>query len=100
MLRKKTNKIFETLLNNFTIESKRGCHEYSIKYPEYKKIYKKESELMSYPKKWLNNEKKFDLENNKEGINHQIFVHDTQKGISLHEFLIINNWFKDQKISI
>ena len=97
---KKTQKIFEILLNNFTIESKRGCHEYSIKYPEYKKIYKKESELMSYPKKWLSNEKKFDLENNKEGFIDQIFVHDTQKGISLHEFLIINSWFKDQKISI
>ena len=97
---KKTKKVFETLLDNFTVESKRGCHEYSIKYPEYKKIYKKESELMSFPKKWSNNDRKFDLENNKEGIKDQIFVHDTQKGISLHEFLIINNWFKDQKISI
>ncbi len=97
---KKTKKIFKTLLNDFNIESKRGCHEYAIKYPEYKKIYKKNSELMSFPEKWANNEKEYDLENNKDGIKNQIFVHDTKKGISLHEFLIINNWFNDQKLSL
>tara|TARA_B100001173_G_scaffold312021_1_gene331302 strand:+ start:3285 stop:4409 length:1125 start_codon:yes stop_codon:yes gene_type:complete len=97
---KKTNKLFQTLLDDFTIESKRGCHEYAIEYPNYKKIYNDHSKMMSFPDKWLNNEKKFDSENYKEGIQEKVFVHDTKKGISLHEFLVINNWFKDQKLSL
>ena len=62
--------------------------------------YKKKSELMNFPKKWRNNEKEYDKENYKDGIQEQIFVHNTQKGISLHEFLVINNWFNDQNLSI
>lgn len=97
---KKTKKIFQVLLDDFTIESKRGCHEYEVKYPDYKKIYKKKSELMNFPEKWRNNEKEYDTENYKDGIQEQVFVHNTQKGISLHEFLVINNWFNDQNLSI
>ena len=84
--------------NKFVIESKRGCHEYALEYPDYKKIYKKKSELMSFPKKWLSNEKEFDLENTQDGVEKKKIVHDTKKGNSLHNFLVINNWFQDQKI--
>ena len=80
------------------IESKRGCHEYASKYPEYKKIFKKKSEMMHMPNEWLDNEKKYDLENTKDGIENSGVSHDTIKGISLNNFLVMNNWFNNQKI--
>ena len=80
------------------IESKRGCHEYALKYPEYKKIFKNKSEMMSMPNEWLDNEKKYDLENTKDGEENLGVTHDTKKGISLNNFLVMNNWFNNQKI--
>ena len=80
------------------IESKRGCHEYASKYPQYKKIFKKKSEMMLMPSKWLDNEKKYDLENTKDGAENSGVAHETIKGISLNNFLVINNWFNNQKI--
>ena len=80
------------------VESKRGCHEYALKYPEYKKIFKNKSEMMSMPNEWLDNEKKYDLENTKDGEENLGVTHDTKKGISLNNFLVMNNWFNNQKI--
>ena len=80
------------------IESKRGCHEYASKYPEYKKIFKKKSEMMPMPKEWIDNEKKYDLENTKDGVENSGVCHDTINGFSLNNFLVMNNWFDDQKI--
>ena len=84
--------------NQISIESKRGCHEYALKYPEYKKIFKNKSDMMSMPNKWIDNEIEYDLENSKDGTENLGVSHDTRKGISLNNFLIINNWFNDQKI--
>ena len=80
------------------IESKRGCHEYASKYPKYKKIFKKKSEMMPMPKEWIDNEKKYDLENTKDGVENSGVCHDTINGFSLNNFLVMNNWFDDQKI--
>ena len=84
--------------NQISIESKRGCHEYALKYPEYKKIFKNKSKMMSMPNKWIDNEIEYDLENSKDGAENLGVSHDTKNGISLNNFLIINNWFNDQKI--
>ena len=98
---KKTKKIFNKYFeNNYFVKSKRGCFEYEEKYPEYTKISENKMELMNFPEKWLNNEKKFDEENTKDGLEKKIEVHNTIKGNSLHNFLIINNWVKDQKLSL
>ncbi len=91
------SKYFE---NDYLVKSKRGCHEYEVKYPEYTKISENKTELMLFPEKWINNEKKFDEENTKDGLEKKIEVHNTIKGNSLHNFLIINNWFEDQKLSL
>ena len=91
------NKYFE---NDYLVKSKRGCHEYEVKYPEYTKISENKTELMYFPEKWINNEKKFDEENTKDGLEKKIDVHNTIKGNSLHNFLIINNWIEDQKLSL
>ena len=84
--------------DQISIESKRGCHEYALKYPEYKKIFKNKSKMMSMPNKWIDNEIEYDLENSKDGAENLGVSHDTKNGISLNNFLIINNWFNDQKI--
>ena len=39
------------------------------------------------PNEWLDNEKKYDLENTKDGIENSGVSHDTIKGISLNNFL-------------
>ena len=54
--------------------------------------------MMSMPNKWIDNEIEYDLENSKDGTENLGVSHDTRKGISLNNFLIINNWFNDQKI--
>ena len=98
---KKTKEILNRYFdNNLLITSKRGCYEYELKFPEYKKINKNHSKLMSFPEKWTDNEKEYDLENTKDGFEKKISVHNTIKGNSLHNFLIINNWFNDQKLPL
>ena len=95
----KTKKILSIYFDDsVSIISKRGCHEYASKYPEYKKIFHNKSKMMPFPDEWLQNETEYDSENTKNGIESIGFVHDTKKGISLNNFLIINNWFNDQKI--
>ena len=96
---KETKKILNFYFDEkIFIESKRGCHEYASKYPKYKKIYKNKSEMMTMPNEWLDNEKEYDLENTKDGIENLGVSHDTKKGFSLNNFLVMNNWFNNQKI--
>ena len=54
--------------------------------------------MMLMPSEWLDNEKKYDLENTKDGFENSGVCHDTIKGISLNNFLVMNNWFNNQKI--
>ncbi len=96
---KETKNILSTYFDEqISVESKRGCHEYALKYPEYKKIFKIKSDMMPMPSEWLDNEKEYDLENTKDGVENSGVCHDTRKGISLNNFLVMNNWFNDQKI--
>tara|TARA_B110000008_G_scaffold80811_1_gene82495 strand:- start:319 stop:1587 length:1269 start_codon:yes stop_codon:yes gene_type:complete len=80
--------------NDFVIEIKRGCTEFSEKYPKYQNL---ENEIMNYDEDWINYEKiidekfpKFKVYNNNE---------KTIKGISLSDILVIKNWLYFAKIS-
>jgi hypothetical protein len=80
--------------NDFVIEIKRGCTEFSEKYPKYQNL---ENEIMNYEEDWINYEKiidekfpKFKVYNNNE---------KTIKGISLSDILVIKNWLYFAKIS-
>ena len=53
---------------------------------------------MLMPNEWLDNEKKYDLENTKDGVENSGVCHDTINGFSLNNFLVMNNWFNNQKI--
>ena len=73
------------------ISVKRGCSEFAISYPEYKKINDVNSELMKYNKEWKEKEKLIDSTRSKKNI----LVKKKQKslhGINLSDVLIIRNW--------
>ena len=96
---KKTKEILSNYFgSSIIVKTKRGCHEYEEKYPEYTKINKIKSALMKFPEKWQNFETKYDQENSKDGFEKKFKVIDTLKGNSLHNFLIMNNWINDQKM--
>ena len=80
---------------NIDIESKRGCSEFALSYPDYKKIYEDKSKLMRYPDEWIKNENKFDDENTKDNVEKNRIINDTLNGGSLNNILIMNNWIKD-----
>ena len=95
-IEKNTKNILSKIIDNeIEIEGKRGCSEFALSYPNYKKIYKDESKLMSYPEDWMINEKKFDEDNQKDNVSSNRIVPDTVTGGSLNNFLIINNWLDD-----
>ena len=94
---KNTNNILNKIVDsNIFIESKRGCSEFALSYPNYKQIYKEKSKLMKYPKEWKKNEKKFDEENLKDNSDEKTrIIHNTIIGGSLNNFLVINNWLNN-----
>ena len=95
-IEKNTKNILTKIVDhNIQVEGKRGCSEFALSYPNYKKIYKDESKLMSYPEDWMINEKKFDEDNQKDNVSSNRIVPDTVTGGSLNNFLIINNWLDD-----
>tara|TARA_B100001741_G_scaffold166297_1_gene137450 strand:+ start:1050 stop:2177 length:1128 start_codon:yes stop_codon:yes gene_type:complete len=77
--------------NNFSISAKRGCTEFGIKYPQFKKISLNESEMMKYNNTWKEKEKIIDNqiynENSEKGL-----VYASLKGPKLSDILIMKNW--------
>ena len=90
-----SKKIMSKLIgNNFEIEDKRGCTEFSLSYPKFKKIDTNKNNLMQYPNKWANNEKEHDQDNTIENTKiENNNVVDSINGLSLNNILTINNWF-------
>jgi len=73
------------------ISVKRGCSEFAISYPEYKKINDVNSELMKYNEEWKEKEKLIDSNRSKKNI----LVKKKQKslhGINVSDILIMRNW--------
>ena len=66
---------------------KRGCSEYALEYPEYKKINLFGNQPMDYNKNWSKIEKEFDKSNNEWGQSNP-----TIEGFNLNNFLVIRNW--------
>ena len=73
------------------ISVKRGCSEFGISYPEYKKINGNNNKLMKYNEEWKEKEKIIDSNRNKKNI----LVKKKQKslhGINVSDILIMRNW--------
>ena len=94
------NKILNDInptLNFFMINKvsiKRGCSEFYKPFPDFKQISKKEPNFMNYKNEWLNIEK---TEDAKEVFNQKKFL-ETISGLSISDFLIMNNWANYAKL--
>ena len=92
------NKIREELKllidKNIKVESKRGCSEFASSFSNYKNIHNDKSKMMQYPQSWKQKEIEYDNENFAQNNKQENIIVDNFLGISLHNFLIINNWIK------
>ena len=82
--------------DNFSITTKRGCTEFSQKYPKYKEI--KKNNMMAFEKEWSEKEKIIDnkIYNNK---SETLFINKYLSGPRLNDILIIRNWLKFAKVN-
>tara|TARA_B100000989_G_scaffold273526_1_gene231735 strand:+ start:4842 stop:6251 length:1410 start_codon:yes stop_codon:yes gene_type:complete len=78
----------------FNVKIKRGCTEFYEKFPKYKEINNINDNFMYYVPSWQQREKKYDLKTNS---NKKIFI-DTLPGLSISDYLIMNNWLNYAKI--
>ena len=77
--------------NDCSISLKRGCSEFALKYPLYKKASKDISEMMLYNKNWKKKEEIIDNKiwnkNSKKGI-----INHSLTGSTLRDILVMRNW--------
>ena len=81
------------LNKKIVLNIKRGCSEFSIKFPKYNNLKK---DIMNYDANSKKYEDKFDKENIELGLN--IKTRSTIKGITLYDALVIRNWLAYAKI--
>ena len=70
---------------------KRGCSEFSIKYPEYKIIDTNSKYFLKYNHEWQEKEKIIN-EFYPKNISNELNPSNTLKGNSLNDMIIIKNW--------
>lgn len=89
------NKLKSILIKNLgtdcSISLKRGCSEFALKYPSYKKASVNENEMMPYDETWKSLEEIIDNRiwniDSKKGINHPSLT-----GFTLKDILVMRNW--------
>ena len=91
ILNKKINK-------NISITVKRGCSEFGIAYPQYKKINQNDGQLMKYNEKWRSKEKFIDDKLAKRNQSKQRVLRKNLPGATVSDILIMCNWLVYAKI--
>lgn len=91
ILNKKINK-------NISITVKRGCSEFGIAYPQYKKINQNDGQLMKYNEKWRSKEKSIDDKLAKRNQSKQRVLRKNLPGATVSDILIMCNWLVYAKI--
>ena len=91
LLNKKINK-------NISITVKRGCSEFGIAYPQYKKINQNDGQLMKYNEKWRSKEKFIDDKLAKRNQSKQRVLRKNLPGATVSDILIMCNWLVYAKI--
>ena len=89
------NKLKSILIKNLgtdcSISLKRGCSEFALKYPSYKKASANENEMMPYDETWKSLEEIVDNRtwntDSKKGI-----IHPSLTGPTLRDILIMRHW--------
>ena len=92
-----------TILNkkineNISITVKRGCSEYGIAYPQYKKINKNNGQLMKYNEEWRSKEKFIDDKLAKKDQSKHRILRKNLPGATVCDTLIMSNWLVYAKI--
>ena len=88
-------KLKKILINNIgndcSISLKRGCSEFSLKYPSYKKASKNKNEMMPYDKTW---EQKEEIIDNKiyNSRSKKDKIYSSLNGYFLRDILVMRNW--------
>jgi len=77
---------------NIPTTIKRGCSEFGIAYPQYKKINQKDEQLMEYNEKWSNKEKIIDDKLTIKNRSKQKVLKDNLIGATVSDVLIMRNW--------
>ena len=77
---------------SIVISVKRGCSEFGVAYPEYKKINKNENTLMKYNEKWKEKENLTDIYRNEKNILTKKTLQKSLKGVTVSDVLIMRNW--------
>ena len=83
--------LINNLGNDCSISLKRGCSEFSLKYPSYKKASKNKNDMMSYDKIWEQKEEIIDnkiYNNNSKKDN----IYTSLNGYFLRDILVMRNW--------
>ena len=91
MLNKKINK-------NISTTVKRGCSEYGIAYPQYKKINQNDDQLMRYNAEWRSKEKFIDDKLARRNQSRQRVLRKNLPGATVCDILIMRNWIGYAKI--
>ena len=92
-----------TILNkkineNISITVKRGCSEYGIAYPQYKKINQNNGQLMKYNEEWRSKEKFIDDKLAKRDQSKQRVLRKNLPGATVCDILTMSNWLVYAKI--
>ena len=77
----------------FKLSIKRGCSDFYDTFPNFRELNSKNSNYMTYDTEWKILEKNFDK---KKKINKKTL--STLNGLSLSDFLVINNWLNYAKL--
>ena len=79
----------EKIGSGLSLTVKRGCSEYPIAFPDYKKINKSGAQLMNYNEDWKPIEENYDSKNS---IKSKRIILPSLSCLSLSDVLIIRNW--------
>ena len=84
-------------INNYKLEKRRGCSEFSETYHKFKKINTDSKKMFQYQDNWQINEKLIDNQIYKYGNPIIRQIKKPLNGMTLNYFLIINNWLNYSK---
>tara|TARA_B100000900_G_scaffold376875_1_gene359892 strand:- start:4048 stop:5553 length:1506 start_codon:yes stop_codon:yes gene_type:complete len=80
--------IKKTIGEDLSIFIKRGCTEFAVSYPKYKKI----DQSMNYNNDWIEKEKIVDDKLQKRNKFSEKILKETLEGLSINDALIMKNW--------
>ena len=82
--------------DNFSISTKRGCTEFSQKFPDYKEIKRDKNKMMLFNNDWKEKEKIIDGKIYNE-TSEESYINKFLSGSKLNDILVIKNWLKFAK---